>query len=316
MKILITGGFGFIGARLGLHLSYNKKIKVFLGTRRDLKKPCWLKNGDVIKIDWDNQESLFNACKNIDIIVHTSGLNAKECLQDPKKAMIVNGTSTEKLVQTAIKSSISKFIYISTAHVYNSNLDGVITEKTEILNQHPYAKSHVLGENFTMHGHNKDKMQCYIIRLANAFGVPIDLNVDCWMLVINDLCKQAIEDKRLVIKGPSNNQRNFISLKDTCMAIEYLIKDNRNFSSPLICNLGDTEHTIMNIAKIIRKTFNDKTNVQLPICEVAKPNIISKKLEFRSMRLEQIGYKFSSSFSEELIKLTEFCEEKFLFKNE
>ena len=77
-------------------------------------------------MDWGDDRSLLNACENIDVIVHAAGLNAKDCLENPDLALKVNGIATERLVRAASKQLVSKFIYISSAHVYTDNLSGVI----------------------------------------------------------------------------------------------------------------------------------------------------------------------------------------------
>ena len=66
-------------------------------------------------------------------------MNAQDSLIDPKEAIEFNGRSTERLVIASIDAKVSKFIYLSTAHVYCSPLHGEISEESPILNKHPYA---------------------------------------------------------------------------------------------------------------------------------------------------------------------------------
>ena len=113
--ILITGGFGFLGGRLGQYLSEN--YNVILGSRSDQNEPNWLPIAKTLKIDWDDENSLNDACNLVDIIIHASGLNAQECSSDPEKALLVNGVYTQNLVRAAINKNVKKFIYLSTAHV-------------------------------------------------------------------------------------------------------------------------------------------------------------------------------------------------------
>lgn len=310
MKILITGGFGYVGGRLARHLATSGH-EIFIGSRTLQSKPSWLDRGSLIVMDWDNDESLQNACNNIDVIVHAAGMNAKECSENPELALKVNGIGTARLVRAASKESVSKFIYISSAHVYKDDLSGVISEESSITNMHPYATSQVSGEEATINGHSNVAMQTIVVRLANAIGAPLTKDVNCWMLVVNDLCKQAALDRRLVIRGPSSAVRNFITMKDVCMGLEFLVTDLQDRVSPLICNLGDKTITIGNIASAIKSIYLKEKGIDLEIIELSNDRSKTQHLDFRSSVLADIGYQWSSNFEEELIELVKFCEFEF-----
>ena len=310
MKILITGGLGYLGGRLGEHLAQNPAYEVYLGSRFDRSRPRWLRVDNIIKMDWSDSRSLMSACKTMDVIIHASGMNASECLANPKLALEINCYNTKKLLEVAQKSQISKFIFISTAHVY-SNLSGVITEESETCNPHPYATSNLAGENETLKAHSKNGLQCLVVRLANSFGPPSSLDTNCWMLVVNELCKQAALHRQLEIRGPANSLRNFISMTDVCAAIEFLLNIAKSDQSRTTYNLGDRTHSIMDMASLIKKVYFEKTGYSLPIIKKFKDNKFKNTLVFNSKNLKLAGYNPSSSFKSELVKLVEYCELNF-----
>lgn len=314
MKILITGGFGYVGGRLGKHLA-SSKHDVYLGSRSPLLRPNWLSQGNVVQIDWSHENSIKAACKNIDVVIHAAGMNAVECAKNPLAALNVNGVFTERLVEAAKGQGVKKFIYLSTAHAYNSTLAGVITEDTALKNSHPYATSHVAGENAVI-SESGAEMQSVIVRLANSFGYPSSTDVNCWTLVVNELCKQATFERRLVIRGPSNRSRNFITMTDACFGIECLINHNVESKSPLICNLGDKTKTIFEIASEIKKIYLDNKGITLEIVELSKDSLVTSCLDFRSLALKSLGFKPASNFKKELYELVEFCERNFRNKND
>lgn len=315
MKILITGGFGYVGGRLARHLA-SSGYEVFIGSRTFQPKPSWLVRGSIIVMHWSDERSLLNACKNIDVIVHAAGMNAKECLEYPELALEVNGVATESLVRAASKQLVSQFIYLSSAHVYTDDLNGVISEESSITNMHPYATSQVAGEKATMNGHCNIAMQTVVVRLANAIGAPLTKDVNCWMLVVNDLCKQAALDRRLDIRGPSNGVRNFITMTDVCMGLEFLVSNRQDRLHSLICNLGDKTKTIGNIASAIKSIYLEEKEMDLEIIELSNDRSEIRNLDFRSSVLTDMGYKWSSNFRQELIELVNFCEFEFGERNE
>ena len=61
MKILITGGLGFIGGRLGIHL-FESGHEIILGTRKNINPPVWLPAASMKMMDWESDDSLNEAC--------------------------------------------------------------------------------------------------------------------------------------------------------------------------------------------------------------------------------------------------------------
>ena len=96
MKILITGASGYLGGRISSFFSTMSKYEIILASRRAVKIPNNFKNIKVIQINWKDEESILNACTNIDVIIHTAGMNAQDCYINPKEAII---KTTSKIVK-------------------------------------------------------------------------------------------------------------------------------------------------------------------------------------------------------------------------
>ena len=223
MKILITGGFGYLGGRLAKHLACYNNYDIILATRQVAKTPNWLVNVDVFNIKWESSSNLEHICKGVHTVIHMAGMNAQECSENPEKALEFNSVSTSRLLQAAINQGVKRFIYISTAHVYGSPLEGTITEETYPTNKHPYASSHLAGEDVIRAAHQRNEIKGIVMRLSNAYGPPVHKDVNCWMLLVNDLCLQAIKDRQLLLHSSGLQLRDFITLADIVRAIEYFI---------------------------------------------------------------------------------------------
>ena len=102
MKVLITGGFGYVGGRLARHLA-SSKHEVYLGSRSPRSEPGSLAEKHIVQMDWTDDHSLTMACKNMDVVIHTAGMNASECADNPPMALEVNGSATARLVAAAAK---------------------------------------------------------------------------------------------------------------------------------------------------------------------------------------------------------------------
>ena len=137
MRILITGGFGFVGGRLAVHLA-QAGHQVLIGSRNESNPPDWLPQAEVAQIKCNDDCFIESSWEGVDVIIHAAGMNAQDCAADPVAALDVNGVATARLVEAASRAGVKKFIYLSTAHIYASLLVGTITEET--LPRNPYAQ--------------------------------------------------------------------------------------------------------------------------------------------------------------------------------
>ncbi len=253
MRILITGGFGFIGGRLAEYLT-QAGYQIILGTRHSISSPEWLPQAEVEKIAWDDEVALERSCDGVDVIIHAAGMNAQDCTADPVAALAFNGLATARLVAAASRSGVQKFIYLSTAHVYASPLVGIITEETCPHNHHPYATSHLAGEHAVLSASHRGEFQSIVLRLSNVFGTPMHKGVNCWMLLANDLCKQAVQTRKLILQTSGLQQRDFIGLTEVCQVIERLAMGYVGSKQANIFNVGvGVSQSVLELAQLIQQ---------------------------------------------------------------
>jgi len=252
MRILITGGFGFLGGRLAVHLAQAGHT-IVLGSRKAICSPTWLAQAEVLQTVWDDVEMLKHCCKGVDLVIHAAGMNAQDCAADPVAALAFNGVATARLVSAACSAGVKRFIYLSTAHVYASPLVGTITEETFPRNLHPYATSHLAGEQTVLEFNHRGLISGIVLRLSNVFGAPVCKVANCWMLLVNDLCKQAVQTNQLKLHSSGNQQRDFISMTDFCCLAEKFAVGLYCNTYTSIYNIGSGEsQSVLAMAKTIQ----------------------------------------------------------------
>ena len=312
MKILITGGLGYIGGRLGIHLFENGH-EIVLGTRKNINPPVWLPAASMKMMDWESDDSLDKACLDIDLVIHAAGMNARDCELNPMAALNFNGNATSKILTAAVNNGVKTFFYLSSAHVYSSPLQGLIDEDTIPANPHPYATSHLDGEKHAREAKDKGLINSTILRLSNTYGAPTRPEVNCWKLLVNDLCMQATISKQLKLSTSGKTQRNFITLSDVCSVIKELIYKSESQILPLTLNIGNTySSTVYEMAVLVQYR-----------CEVVlgfRPDII---VNSNNSSQENISFDFKSLYSNlfqdeikdirnsEIDELINFCKKYF-----
>jgi len=315
MRILITGGTGFVGGRLADKL-VTSGYDVLLGTRNGSEKYDWLTNVKIDKIAWEDPGSLQKLCSGVNVVVHAAGMNAGDCASDPQAAHVFNGDSTGRLAVAAARAHVENLIYLSTAHVYRNPLLGLIDEHTLPENTHPYATSKLAGEFAAMEAGRLGTLKVSVLRLSNVFGKPMHRSVNCWMLVVQDLCRQAVQKKRMILRN-ADQKRDFVAMSEVCSLVDQLIVDNCIEKQEGIFNLGSgVSQSVLEIANLIRVRCIELLSFEPEIAFSDLPCHNTAALHYRTDKLSSIGLRVDKTAAiSELDNLILFCEREFGERN-
>ena len=315
MRILITGGLGFIGGRVATHLS-SLGHQIVIASRTKHDAPPWLPTARMFHLNWNDGSSLREACGNIDVVIHAAGMNSSDCEKNPEKALQFNGSATQRLVEASIAAKVASFVYLSTAHVYGHPLSGSITEATTPKNQHPYATSHLAGEKAVLSASIGGEIDGIVLRLSNIYGAPTHKNVNCWMLLVNDLCKQAVTTQKIILRSSGTQQRNFLTMSDACAVIACAIFENIGVEIPKILNVGSREsETVFEMAMAIQKRCQVVLGI-FPQIETltSEQKLDSSRLSYDSLHSYSLLNKIENNRDSEIDALLNFCNDSFGLK--
>lgn len=309
-KVLIVGGSGYIAGRLAQYLENNGK-RVVLGSRNASSPPKWLNKAEMVQLVWEDDAALMRACKDIDVIVHAAGVNAQDCTKDPVSALRFNGVETARLINAASLAGVDRFIYLSTAHVYASPLVGAITEETCPRNLHPYATSHLAGEQAVLYAGQAGSIESLVLRLSNSVGAPMHKSANCWGLVANDLSREAIEKQSLTLHSPVNQQRDFVPMSEVCRVIDWFVSNELGQDQTKLFNLGSgVSLSLLELASIIQNRCEVLFGFA-PNIDVKSKNADAADLIYRIEKLESQGLKVRTDLTLEVDKLLQFCKREF-----
>ena len=313
MRILVVGGFGFVGGRLAMHLA-QAGHQIVLGSRNASSPPDWLPQSEVAQMLWEDDRALERICSRADVVIHAAGMNAQNCAAEPVAALAFNGLATARLLSAATRAGVARYIYLSTAHVYANPLVGTITEESCPLNLHPYATSHLAGEHAVLRANQLGQIQGIVLRLSNAFGAPTHKHANCWMLLVNDLCKQALETRKLVVNSSGLQQRDFIGISEVCGVAERLAVIDGGSVQTGIFNVGSgVSQSVFAMAQLIQQrcelVLGFKPDLQRVQGEAGERQHM---LSYRTDKLSSIGFKsIGLDNTPEIDRLILFCQSNF-----
>jgi UDP-glucose 4-epimerase len=312
VKILITGGLGYLGGRIADYLKRkHPKLTIILATSKEVSEiPSWAKSFQIVRLNICDKTTIDKAVSSdLYAIIHLAALNEHESLSNIQFAWEVNALGTQSLLSIANQKRVQKFIYFSTFHVYE-DCQKMINEKSPTKAHHPYATTHRAAEDMVRFYQHSQDMDTLTLRLSNGFGYPMDLGVSRWTLVFNDLCRQAVTSGKMIIKSSGKQQRDFICLHDVASAVDHFLYKNVNNWGDGLFNLGgDCSLSILDVANKIGSIFKKKYGTSIPI-EIQSKNdkAILNPVKFDIDKLKNTGFLLTGSMDHEIERTLSLCE--------
>lgn len=247
MKVLLVGGFGFIGRRFIRKFTNNHQIIVYArkpdiinaSKTLDLKKIV-LEEGSVETIGKDVIQR-----HKPDVVIHLAALTGlQKCLDNPKMAFSVNVYGTFNVINSCIGTG-TKLIFLSSREVYGETIGNKTKENDQLLPDNIYGLTKMIGENLVSSYSSKYGLDYTILRLTNVYGPEGDKYGT--QVIIKDI----IRNGQARILGGSQ-RLNFVYVDDVVDLIGSVF-DNASSSKQTI-NVGSLD--TVSIKEFADKVFD------------------------------------------------------------
>jgi len=253
MKVIVTGGAGFIGSHLVEYLSsegHSVKVIDNFSTGRKENLEHVRDKIEIIEGDLNTFEDLPNLIKGNDWVFHLAALaDIVPSIQNPEQYFDANVNGTFKLLQACNKQNISKFIYAASSSCYGIPEKYPTPESTPINPQYPYALTKRMGEELVLHWSNVYKIPAISLRFFNVYG-PRSRTSGTYGAVFGVFLAQKLANKPLTIVGDGSQTRDFTFVTDVVDAM--YISAKSKFKNK-VYNVGSGKTISINqIAKILK----------------------------------------------------------------
>lgn len=308
MKLLITGGAGFIGSNFIRHIinkypDYhitNLDKLTYAGNLDNLKDIENHPNYTFIRDDICDAKAVADAASGVDVIINFAAeTHVDRSILEPGSFIQTDVYGTYVLLEAVKAHGIRRYIQISTDEVYGSIESGSFTEESPLMPSSPYSASKT-GSDMLVHSYWKTyHLPVIITRSSNNFG-PYQYPEKLIPLFITN----ALEDKQLPLYGDGLNVRDWIYVMDNCEAIDVVLHKGQEGE---VYNIGGG---------------NERTNVEITeiiLRETGKPKDLIKHVKDRlghdrrysidSSKLRSLGFENKYSFEEAMIDTVRWYKE-------
>jgi len=290
MKIIITGGAGFIGSHLAEFL-VNKGYKITiidnlstgrLSNIKSFKNKIKFINADISKLGkWTEN------FKNTEVVFHLAALaDIVPSIQNPKKYFDSNVVGTENIIFASITHKVKKIIYSASSSCYGIPKNYPTSETESIKPQYPYALTKNLGEQILMHYAKIYGIHVTSLRLFNVYGTRSRTS-GTYGAMFGVFLAQKLKNKPLTVVGSGKQKRDFTYISDVVIAFYKTLKLKKNCQ---IFNLGTGKPISVNrIVKLLGcESINIPKRPGEPNQTNANINKIKKELNWKpKINIEQ-----------------------------
>lgn len=297
MKLIVTGGAGFIGSHLTKYLiKKGHNVSVIDSLRRgSLENLKEMEDKiDFQKIDILDYDAMKSVVKNTDGIFHQAALGSvPQSFKEPEEYHRVNAVGTENVLKLA-KEFGFKVVYASSSSVYGNQNKFPIKEDAAKKPLNPYGQSKLEAEQFA-EKYSKLGVKIIGLRYFNVFGIGQNSN---YAGVIPKFIEQLIHHKPPIIYGDGNQLRNFTFVDDVVEA-------------NVLAFESKTEHAFINIATGVMTSVRQLAEIMInlsglsikPIYEKPREGDIEKSQADISLAKSLINWEPKTTLEEGLKKI-------------
>jgi UDP-glucose 4-epimerase len=241
MRVLVTGGAGFIGANLVQHLSANSAYDVVVLDKLSAgqQRPIFPHGVRFTCGDFTEKATMTECLQGVDTVVHLAALSGViDSVEDPRSSFEVNVAGSFQLLELARVANVRRIINASTGGALLGEATPPISEEMAACPLSPYGASKLAMEGYCSAFAGAYGISCVTLRFSNIYG-PRSAHKKS---AVAAFIKSIIRGESLVVYGDGTQQRDYLYVGDLVRGIEAALE--RKFTG--VYQLGSGQPTTLN----------------------------------------------------------------------
>ena len=265
MRILITGGAGFIGSHLCEKYTKEGHTVICLdnfmsGNLTNVRHLLDYRSFKLVKGDIRDFELLEKVMRDVDVVFHLAAqIHVDRSYIEPKLTYEVNVMGTQNILEVARIYDAKRVIHASTSEVYGSGEYSPMGENHPLNAPHPYGASKIAADRMCYAYIQTYGMNISIIRLFNIFG-PRQRDAG-YGGVISIFTRRILNNIPPIIYGDGMQTRDYTYIEDAVRAYDLILNHNKPITEPINFGTGK-EVTIIDLANKIIELCGKKGNIK------------------------------------------------------
>ncbi|MDH6238284.1 GDP-mannose 4,6-dehydratase [Cryobacterium sp. CG_9.6] len=308
LRILVTGGAGFIGSHLVDTLLARGVSEVRVldnfknGTHHNLAAAQLDPRFSLIVGDIRDGNTREHALRNIDVVFHLACLGVRHSLHDPLENHQVNALGSLLMLGSARAAEVRRFVYVSTSEVFGTAQYAPMDERHPTWPETVYGGSKLAGEAYTRAYFRTYGMDTVVVRPFNTYGPRSHFEGDSGEVLPRTIVR-LLAGERPVIFGDGKQTRDFMHVYDTSAALA-LLADTSGLAGETL-NLGSgTEVSMNDLCEAVAVAVGRPDLV--PVHDIARPGDVRRLLGDPTHTASLTGFAPTVEFADGVADLVEW----------
>jgi len=260
MRILVTGGAGFIGSHLVEHFQGSAEVCVLDNLRSGFKRNLHGFNHEFIEASILDRAAVRKAVQGVDYIFHLAAMiSVPESMAKPIECNEINTTGTLVLLEEAAKAGVKKLVLSTSAAIYGDNPTVPKVETMLAEPKSPYAITKLDGEFYCKMFADEGRLPTACLRYFNVFGPRQDPKSQ-YAAAVPIFVDRAVKQQPITIYGDGGQTRDFIYVKDIVAANVFFAMQTKATG---VFNVAYGQKiTIQELAQQILALTNSKSEIE------------------------------------------------------
>lgn len=310
MKVLVTGGVGFIGSHLASALlEKGASVRVLdnfsTGKRENIEELTRRFDGnrlEVIEGDIRDASRVGEAVRGVEVIFHSAAfVSVPQSMDEPQECFDVNITGTSLLLDAARKAGVRRAVVASSAAVYGESEALPLVEETPLQPKSPYAVSKRVNEMYAELFTNSFGFEVVALRYFNVYG-PRQRPDSMYAAAVPIFARRLLDGKPVTVFGDGGQTRDLINVRDAVRA-NLIASEGANAAGKVFNICTGIETRLLDLVEALYDLF---PNAPAPEFTAPRPGDIYRSVGRPKKAKDLMGFQAQVSLEDGLKEVVEW----------
>ena len=298
-----------MGGRLSAHLTKSgTKTRALLRSQQSL--PEWAARAEVVHGDLNDASMRREVLRGVHTVAHLATRGSSSAVPPTSKELQIEEDIALSLLDDAIAVGVSRFLYLSSIHVYGDSLVGRVDDATPTRPTTDYGRSRKRIEERMLQRSAATNTQTVVVRLTNAFGVPTSPRPETWNLLMHDLCRQVVTSGSLVLRSDPRICRDSMALCDVAEGLAQIVTSPQLLQGVYLLASGETMQ-LAQLATLVQRHAEEVLAISAEVKAPHHQSTVPTTFTLDTRRLRNAGIRIPNNRNQELCDLLRYAQQEF-----
>lgn len=308
-RVLITGAGGHLGGRLLSHLTkHGTRTRALLRSQQSL--PEWAARAEVVHGDLNEAVVRCEVLHGVHTVAHLATRGFSSAVPPTSMELQAEEDIALSLLNDAIAVGVSRFVYLSSIHVYGDSLVGHVDDTTATRPNTDYGRSRQRIEQRMLQRSAATNTQTVVVRLTNSFGVPTSPRRETWNLLMHDLCRQVVTSRSLVLRSDPRICRDSMALCDVVEVLAQIVASLQPLQGVYLLASGETMQ-LAQLAALVQRHAEEVLAISAEVKAPHRQSTVPTTYTLDSRRLRDAGIRIPNNRKREICDLLRYAQQEF-----